>query len=188
MPATTPQHQSPRKTPWWRRGWVLAVVALLIGIGSASSSTNETGDTAADSTATADTKTVTTTITTTADGPTPSTPATPPAPPAPPAKTVRVTTTPTQPTKTVQVTVRVTPVPKQAIPGDGTFLVGEEVVPGTYRSSGNGSCYYARLSALTGSLDAIIANGNSNGQQIVTIASTDAGFETSGCGGWTNVG
>ncbi|MEU5894458.1 hypothetical protein ABZ835_48000 [Streptomyces sp. NPDC047461] len=56
-------------------------------------------------------------------------------------------------------------VPKDGIPGDGTFLVGKEVEPGTYRSEGKGSfgCYWARLSDTTGESDAIIANGSAEG-------------------------
>lgn len=75
------------------------------------------------------------------------------------------------------------------IPGDGTFLVGTDVEPGTYRSSGGDSygCYYARLSDTTGNFDAIITNGIGDGQSIVTIEPTDAAFETSGCGTWEKV-
>jgi hypothetical protein len=68
--------------------------------------------------------------------------------------------------------------------GDGAFMVGKDIAPGTYRSSGSGSCYWARRSSFAGGgIDGILANGNSPG--IVTISSGDVGFETYGCGAWT---
>ena len=70
--------------------------------------------------------------------------------------------------------------------GNGTYVVGEDVEPGTYRSSGTSLCYWARLSGFGGQLDDIIANGN-NTPEIVTIAASDEGFETSGCGTWVAV-
>ncbi|KOX10267.1 hypothetical protein ADL05_24805 [Nocardiopsis sp. NRRL B-16309] len=75
----------------------------------------------------------------------------------------------------------------ETIPGDGTFLVNEEVLPGTYRSEDVGSCYWARLSNAEGTLDSIIANDFGSGQQVVTIAASDYAFETSSCGSWNKV-
>ena len=73
--------------------------------------------------------------------------------------------------------------------GPGTFLVGIDVPPGTYRSRPDGShCYWARLSGLGGTLDDIIANeGVNSGQAIVEIASSDYAFQSSGCVAWTRV-
>lgn len=78
------------------------------------------------------------------------------------------------------------PAPATAIPGDGTFEVGVDVEPGTYVSeaSPGGNCYWARLSG-SESFDDIIANNNSSGQSLVTIAATDRFFESSGCSDWT---
>lgn len=70
--------------------------------------------------------------------------------------------------------------------GDGIHIVNEDIDKGTYRSQGTGTCYWARLSGFGGELEDIIANGN-NGLEIVTIASSDAAFETSGCGRWVPV-
>jgi len=67
--------------------------------------------------------------------------------------------------------------------GDGTYQVGSDVVPGTYRSEEATLCYWARLSGFGGELEDILANGN-QGPEIVTIAEGDAGFETQGCGTW----
>lgn len=72
------------------------------------------------------------------------------------------------------------------IPGSGTYLVGEDIQPGTYRTTldGSSSCYWARLAGLSGELGDIIANDNVSGQAFVTIAETDVAFETSRCGEW----
>lgn len=85
----------------------------------------------------------------------------------------------------------------QTIAGDGTFIVGTDIQPGTYRSaappddgSGDPSCYWARLSNLTGSGETagIIANDISSGPSVVTILASDKGFTTSGCAVFTMVG
>ncbi|MDP9488472.1 MAG: hypothetical protein M3Q49_22260 [Actinomycetota bacterium] len=72
------------------------------------------------------------------------------------------------------------------IPGDGTFLVGEDIQPGTYQTDGGGEfgCYWARLSDASGDMESIIANGNPRGPTTVTISASDGAFETSGCSDW----
>lgn len=77
---------------------------------------------------------------------------------------------------------------KAPIPGDGMYLVPDEVKPGTYRSTANidGICYWARLRNLTGDGDSTIANGMGD-RQVVTIKPTDKAFETRGCGAWVKV-
>jgi hypothetical protein len=67
--------------------------------------------------------------------------------------------------------------------GNGSHVVGTDVVSGTYRSQGSGMCYWARLRDFDGDLNSIIANGN-NAPEIVTLRSSDRGFETRGCGRW----
>lgn len=71
----------------------------------------------------------------------------------------------------------------------GTWIVGAQVSPGTYRADNSGQgCYWTRLSSFTGGFDAILASAfiSSPGVQLVTIASTDVGFSTSiECGTWT---
>jgi hypothetical protein len=60
-------------------------------------------------------------------------------------------------------------------------------MPGTYRAPGPGSfCYWERLSGFSGGLDDIIANNTTGDPSVVTIAATDKGFRTSGCGTWTS--
>ncbi|MFE1444399.1 hypothetical protein [Streptomyces sp. NPDC058739] len=76
----------------------------------------------------------------------------------------------------------------QEIPGDGTFLVGQEVRAGTYRSDGPAGgladCYWARLKGTTGDFSEIIANAAGKGPATVTILATDKAFQTSGCQTW----
>jgi len=69
--------------------------------------------------------------------------------------------------------------------GDGDFIVGTDIQPGTYRSSGGGSCYYARLGGFSHELSDVIANDNAQAAAVVTIAPGDKGFESQGCGTWT---
>jgi hypothetical protein len=68
---------------------------------------------------------------------------------------------------------------------DGTYIVGTDFQPGTYRSSGQTGCYYARLAGFTGSLSDTLANENTDTPAVVTIAASDKGFEAVRCGTWT---
>lgn len=73
------------------------------------------------------------------------------------------------------------------IDGDGTYLVGADIEPGTYRSAGTDTCYWARLSGTSGNFEEIIANNFGAGQQVVTIDPSDAAFETTMCGSWEKI-
>lgn len=69
---------------------------------------------------------------------------------------------------------------------DGTYIVGADIQPGTYRTrNGSHNCYYARLSGFGGLSSDIIANDNTDAPAVITIAATDKGFESSHCGIWT---
>jgi hypothetical protein len=72
--------------------------------------------------------------------------------------------------------------------GDADFIVGTDMVPGTYRNTASSGCYYARLSGFDHTLDNILANENTDAQAVVTIAASDKGFESSNCGTWTKIG
>ncbi|KAA0024782.1 hypothetical protein [Antrihabitans cavernicola] len=74
---------------------------------------------------------------------------------------------------------------KYTIRGDGIFLVGKDINPGTYRNTGNKGCYWQRSSGTSGSLDEILANGNESGPAVVTIQASDVAFTTKRCGTWT---
>jgi hypothetical protein len=71
--------------------------------------------------------------------------------------------------------------------GDGQYAVPQQVKPGTYSTEGGESCYWARLKGFSGELDDIAANGTPTGPARVTIARTDKGFGTQGCGEWRKV-
>jgi hypothetical protein len=72
--------------------------------------------------------------------------------------------------------------------GEGVYIVGVDIAAGTWTASGT-NCYWARRSGFGGNVSEIIANNFSSGPQVVTIRSTDRGFETSHrCGTWTRVG
>jgi hypothetical protein len=78
------------------------------------------------------------------------------------------------------------PVLPATIAGDGTFRVGSDIAPGTYRTTTSTmGCYWARLSGFSGASSDINANDIGDGQRVVTILSTDAGFTTQRCGRWT---
>jgi hypothetical protein len=71
--------------------------------------------------------------------------------------------------------------------GAGAYIVGSDIEAGTYRNSGGNNCYWERLRDFNGGMNAIIANGGTNNPTIVTIAPTDAGFQSDGCGTWTKL-
>lgn len=93
---------------------------------------------------------------------------------------------PIYPGTTVSIPPSTTPVgPANTIPGDGTYRVGVDIRPGTYRSQGGNACYWERLRGLGGTVDDIIANGAGTGPQVVQIAPADVAFKTQGCPAWT---
>jgi hypothetical protein len=95
-------------------------------------------------------------------------------------------------TSTVEVTKTVTAappssVPKTTIETDGTYRVGVDILPGTYRSAGaspqgESDCYWARLNSLNPTH--IITNGLGTGPQVVTVQPSDTAFLTHSCLTW----
>jgi hypothetical protein len=72
--------------------------------------------------------------------------------------------------------------------GGGTFLVGTEVAADTWRNSDSSEgCYWERLSGFSGELGDIITNAFTYDLQTVTLASSDVGFSSEGCGTWSRV-
>ena len=80
--------------------------------------------------------------------------------------------------------------------GDGVWLVGEQIAPGTYRASAPSSgCYWARVAEVS---DAAMLNARSAAAtgagawsggmtpdvEIAWIRGADSAFETVGCGTW----
>jgi hypothetical protein len=70
---------------------------------------------------------------------------------------------------------------------DGTYFVGSDIEPGTYRNSGGSSCYHVRLAGFGGGMEGLIANEFTDAPSIVTIEPTDAGFQSKKCGTWTRL-
>jgi hypothetical protein len=160
------------RIPAW--GWIgIGVVVLLIA-GAAAGGGDDTEDVSTDegSIPTTLEEPMSTEVDPTVAISEPETSSAPPSTPAP-------TTTP--PSTTPPTT------PPPTLPGfdDGTFLVGTDIQPGRYITTGVDLCYWARLKDASGSLDGIIANDNASGQAIVDIAPTDALFESNGCGRWS---
>lgn len=73
------------------------------------------------------------------------------------------------------------------ISGDGIWIVGKDLVPGTYRAEGGDFCTWERLRGFGGGLRDIITNGV-NQRPVVTVAPGDKGFGSAGCGAWSKVG
>lgn len=70
------------------------------------------------------------------------------------------------------------------VPGDGIWLVGEDVEPGTYQAEGHEWCLWSRISGWTPDISSVIKGGAS---KKATIEEGDLGFVTEGCGAWTKV-
>jgi hypothetical protein len=90
-----------------------------------------------------------------------------------PTKTPQPTNTPLPPTET--------PDPNLLVPG--TYIVGKDIRAGFYIGTTNGtefldSCYWAKLSDLSGEFDSIIANDNSIGQYYIEVLDSDYALET----------
>ena len=66
--------------------------------------------------------------------------------------------------------------------GPGTYMVGRDIAPGTYRGKAGAdvmeSCYWERLSGLGGVFDDIIANDNAMGSFFVNVGASDLALNT----------
>ena len=71
--------------------------------------------------------------------------------------------------------------------GDGILIVGTDIDAGTYKNSGDSTCYYSRLNGFSGELEDIISNELTSTSAIVTISDTDKGFKSAGCGTWNKL-
>jgi len=85
-------------------------------------------------------------------------------------------------------TANVSPIARNNSVGPGDYIVGIDLQPGTYRSGGGGlACYFARLRGFTHAPGDVIANNHTQGSAIVSIAASDRGFTSNGCGTWSKV-
>lgn len=74
--------------------------------------------------------------------------------------------------------------------GEGKFVVGTAIAPGTYRTtgpSGRLDCYWERLKRADGATNSIIANSLARGPATVTIDASHGAFQTRWCSTWTKV-
>ena len=53
------------------------------------------------------------------------------------------------------------------------------------RAPGGETCYWERLSGLSGTIDDVIANDLPSGQAVVEIAGDDVAFNSTDCGEWS---
>lgn len=101
--------------------------------------------------------------------------------------TSQPTNAPTQTAATPTPAPTQKPAPTFLTFGDGTYQVGKDIKPGTYRTrTGSPNCYYARLKGFSGSLNDVLANNNTDNPAIVTILPGDKGFTSENCGTWTS--
>ncbi|MET9759155.1 hypothetical protein ABZ016_08880 [Streptomyces sp. NPDC006372] len=166
---TGPAQPARRRRRWLKYGAV-ALVSLLIGaaIGAGGDSADSGKATAADTKA-GPRPTVTVTETAEAD--------------AEPAPTVTETVT-AKPRKTKK------PGPATSFSGEGEFVVGEDIKPGTYRTAGPEDelgCYWERARNASGEFEAIIANNNLNRPGRVTLNEGEY-FKTNRCQEWKKAG
>ncbi|MEU0914535.1 hypothetical protein [Streptomyces althioticus] len=156
-----------------RRRWLkygsVALVSLLMGVGiGTSSGSAETGK--ATAAGTKDASRPTATVTETAE--------------AEPAPTVTETETVTaKPKKTEE------PGPATTFSGEGEYLVGGDIKPGTYKSAGSdGSfgCYWERAKDASGEVGSNIANNILDGPGRVTLNKGEY-FKTNRCQEWKRV-
>ena len=79
--------------------------------------------------------------------------------------------------------------PQSTTFGAGRWIVGVDIAPGTYRSSGSGTCTWFRRSDFQNAEGYLaLGYGKSTGPATVTILSSDPGFQADeGCGSWTLV-
>jgi multidrug efflux pump subunit AcrA (membrane-fusion protein) len=75
---------------------------------------------------------------------------------------------------------------RNTIPGTGTFEVGKDIDPGTYRAEAKEGCYWARLNSLDTS--DIADNDNADGPVVVEIQSSDRAFQASNCADFHKAG
>ncbi|MGW5202002.1 hypothetical protein [Streptomyces spiralis] len=162
-----------RKGKRWLKYGAVALVSLVVGVGIGNS--GGSADTGKDS---ADAKAAprpTVTVTKTAEAAKGADPE--------PAPTVTKTVT-AKPKKTQE------PGPADSFSGEGEYVVGEDIKPGTYKTAGPDGgfgCYWERAKDASGEFDSIIANNNLEGPGRVTLNKGEY-FKTNRCQEWKKVG
>jgi hypothetical protein len=70
---------------------------------------------------------------------------------------------------------------------EGKWVIDTHIAAGTYEAEGGDSCYWERLSGLSGELDDVIANDLPEGPTTVEIDPDDVAFNSIDCGEWSPV-
>ncbi|MGH3786757.1 MAG: hypothetical protein ACRDRG_09465 [Pseudonocardiaceae bacterium] len=97
------------------------------------------------------------------------------------------------PTVSAQAQQQASPALPSSLPttfGEGKFVVGTDIAPGTYHTTGPADtqyCYWERFKEPSGAAESIIANHVGRGPTTVTIDAGDGAFNTRWCGTWTKV-
>ncbi|MEV3979885.1 hypothetical protein [Nonomuraea sp. NPDC049758] len=106
-----------------------------------------------------------------------------------PAQTGPAQTGPTQPGPAQTGPTQPGPAQTGPMAGMRTFVVGVDMQPGTYRTTGpvagSTNCFWARLNSTSPDLGAVINAGAPTGPASVTIEPGDKAFQTAGCAQWT---
>jgi hypothetical protein len=77
--------------------------------------------------------------------------------------------------------------------GDGTYVVGVDIQPGTYRTTGPSEdaavkmCFWTRRKDTSGEFKSVIASNVAQGPTTVTIKPSDGAFESRGCAPWAKL-
>jgi hypothetical protein len=77
--------------------------------------------------------------------------------------------------------------------GDGTYVVGVDIQPGTYRTAGPAEdapvkmCMWSRRKDTSGEFTSVIATNIAQGPTTVTIKPSDGAFESRGCSPWAKL-
>lgn len=72
--------------------------------------------------------------------------------------------------------------------GNGMWIVGSDIKPGTYKADPSPGCYYSVHNSTDTSGNSIMANGNIDGPVVVTVPSTAKMVEVSNCSTFKRVG
>ncbi|MGW4406755.1 hypothetical protein ACWEJ6_22200 [Nonomuraea sp. NPDC004702] len=106
-----------------------------------------------------------------------------------PAQTGPAQTGPTQPGPAQTGPTQPGPAQTGPMAGMRTFVVGVDMQPGAYRTTGpvagSTNCFWARLNSTSPDLGSVINAGAPTGPASVTIEPGDKAFQTAGCAQWT---
>jgi hypothetical protein len=77
-----------------------------------------------------------------------------------------------------------TPPPPAASLGEGTWIVGTDIAPGSWSTAGGPSCTWTRVRDFLGTPESVVEQGTATSAATVALDASVAGFVTQGCT-WT---